>query len=251
MKFKEYIASHQTFTTQDLYAVAAKEVAHTQLRRAVKSGEVERVRRGVYVSKTGKYTGEVPDPFLIVGTADSEAVISYHSALVAHGVAHNIGFECLFRSEKVRSPFKYGSVRYAPYNLDDNPQTQVMHSNSYGVIKVTTREQTFVDCLTYTGRAGGVEETVRSCSAFPYLDVDALLQILGSAPIAVVARAGWLLEAKQADWGVDDKTLLSLEKRLGRGPSKLDPKSPKNRGWSLRWKLYLPETVEEVLSWIS
>lgn len=96
-----------------------------------------------------------------------------------------------------------------------------------------------------------MEETVRSCSAFPYLDVDALLQILGSAPIAVVARAGWLLEAKQADWGVDDKTLLSLEKRLGRGPSKLDPKSPKNRGWSLRWKLYLPETVEEVLSWIS
>ena len=132
MKFKEYIASHQASTTQDLYAVAAMEVAHTQLRRAVKSGEVERVRRGVYVSKTGKFTGEVPDPFLIVGTADSEAVISYHSALVAHGVAHNIGFECLFRSEKVRSPFKHGSVRYAPYNLDDNPQTQVMRSNSYG-----------------------------------------------------------------------------------------------------------------------
>lgn len=92
------------------------------------------------MSKTRNFTGEASDPFLIVGTADSEAVISYYSALVAHGVAHSVGFECLFRSEKVRSPFKYGRVRYAPYDLDDNPQTQVMRFKSYGAIKVTTHE---------------------------------------------------------------------------------------------------------------
>lgn len=44
MKFKDYIASHQTFTTEDIYAIAAREAAHTQLRRAVKSGKVERMR---------------------------------------------------------------------------------------------------------------------------------------------------------------------------------------------------------------
>jgi predicted transcriptional regulator of viral defense system len=116
---------------------------------------------------------------------------------------------------------------------------------------VTTRAQTLVEGLPNPGRAGGVEETVRSCSAFPYLDVDALLEILNSAPVAVVARAGWLLEAKQGDWGVASETLLSLKERLGRGPSKLDPKSQENRGWNRRWKLYLPESEEEVLSWTS
>lgn len=251
MKFKDYIASHQAFTTEDVYVIAAREAAHTQLQRAVKSGEVERMRRGVYVSKTGKFTGEAPDPFLVARTADPEAVISYHSALVAHGVAHNVGFECSFRSAKVRSPFEYGGVRYVPYDLGDSPRTQAMRSKSYGTVSVTTREQTLVDCLTNPGRAGGMEEVVRSCSAFPYLDVDALLGILGSAPVAVVARTGWLLEANQADWGVAEETLLSLEARLGRGPSKLDPKAKENRGWSLRWKLYLPETEEEVLSWTS
>lgn len=251
MKFKDYIASHQAFTTEDIYAIAAVEAAHTQLQRAVKSGEVERVRRGIYVSKTGKFTGEVPDPFLVARTTDPKAVISYHSALVAHGVAHNVSFECAFRSAKVRSPFEYGGVRYVPYDLGDNPRTQAMHSKSYDTISVTTREQTLVDCLTNPGRAGGVEEAVRSCSAFPYLDVDGLLEILGCAPAAVVARAGWLLEAKQNDWGVTDETLLSLEERLGRGPSRLDPKTKENRGWSPRWKLYLPETEEEVLSWTS
>lgn len=251
MKFKDYIESHQAFTTGDVYAIAAVEAAHTQLRRAVKSGKVERVRRGVYVSKTGKFTGEAPDPFLVARTADPEAVISYHSALVAHGVAHNVGFECAFRSAKVRSPFEYGGIRYVPYDLGDSPRTQAMRSKSYGTASVTTREQTLVDCLTSPGRAGGAEETVRSCSAFPYLDIDVLLEILGGAPAAVVARAGWLLDAKQADWGVADETLLSLEERLGHGPSKLDPKAKENRGWSLRWKLYLPETEEEVLSWTS
>ena len=62
---------------------------------------------------------------------------------------------------------------------------------------------------------------------------------------------GQLLEAKQNDWGVANETLLSLEERFGRGPSKLDPQAKENRGWSLRWKLYLPETEEEVLSWTS
>lgn len=251
MKFKDYIASHQTFTTDDLYAIAAKETAHTQLRRALQAGEVERVRRGAYVSKTGKFVGEAPDPFLVAKAVDPDAVISYHSALVAHGVAHNVGFECSFRSAKVRSPFEYGGVRYVPYDLGDSPQTQAMRSKSYGMVSVTTREQTLVDCLTYPGRVGGAEEAVRSCSAFPYLDVDALLEILSSAPAAVVARTGWLLEAKQAKWGVASKTLLSLEARLGSGPSKLDPRAKENGGWSPRWKLCLPETEDEVLSWTS
>ena len=251
MKFKEYIASHQAFTTGDLYAIAARETARTLLRRTLKSGEVERVRRGAYVSKTGKFLGEAPDPFLVAKTVDPEAIISYHSALVAHGVAHNVGFECSFRSATVRSPFEYGGVRYVPFGASGDPRVQTMRSRSYGAVRVTTREQTLVDCLTHPGRAGGAEEVVRSCSAFPYLNLEALTEVLSGAPAAVVARTGWLLEAKRDDWGVTDETLSALEGRLGRGPSKLDPRSQENRGWSRRWRLYLPESEEEVLSWTS
>ena len=140
MKFKEYIESHQAFTADDLRTVTTWGTARTQLQRALKVGEVERMRRGVSVSKTGKYTGEAPDPFLVARVADPEAVVSYHSALVAHGVAHNVGFECSFRSAKVRSPFEYGGVRYVPYEFDDDPQVQAMRSKSYGLARVTTRE---------------------------------------------------------------------------------------------------------------
>lgn len=215
------------------------------------TGEVERVRRGVYVSKTGKYTGEAPDPFLAVRTVDPEAVVSYHSALVAHGAAHNVGFEYSFRSAKVRSPFEYGGVRYIPFDTNDSPQTQAMRSKSYGTVRVITREQTLVDCLMHPGRAGGVEEVVRSCSAFPYLDLEALLKTLKYASSSTLSRVGWLLETKRENWNVNEDVLSELEGRLGKGPYKLDPKVGETRGWSNHWRLCLPEAEEEALSWTS
>ncbi|WP_455022322.1 type IV toxin-antitoxin system AbiEi family antitoxin domain-containing protein [Lancefieldella rimae] len=251
MKFKEYIESHQVFTADDLRTVATWGTARTQLQRALKVGEVERVRRGVYVSKTGKYTGEAPDPFLVARIADPEAVVSYHSALVAHGVAHNVGFECAFRSTKIRSLFEYGGVRYVPFDTDDSPQIQSMHSKSYGAVRVTTREQTLVDCLMHPGRAGGVEETVRSCSAFPYLDVDALLEILEDASATTLSRVGWLLETKRENWNVNEDILSELEDHLGKGPYRLDPKAKETKDWSSYWRLCLPEAEEEILSWTS
>ncbi len=251
MKFKEYIESHQVFTANDLRTVATWGTARTQLQRALKVGEVERVRRGVYVSKTGKYTGEAPDPFLVARVADPEAVVSYHSALVAHGVAHNVGFECAFRSTEIRSPFEYGGVRYVPYEFDDDPQVQAMRSKSYDTVRVTTREQTLVDCLMHPGRAGGVEEVVRSCSAFPYLDLEALLETLKDASSSALSRVGWLLETKRENWNVNEDVLSELKGRLGKGPYRLDPKVGETRGWSSYWRLCLPETEEEILSWTS
>ena len=251
MKFREYIETNQVFTVEDIYSVTSTATARTLLHRALKSGDIERARRGVYISKVGKYRGEVPDPFHVVTVADPAAVISWHSALVAHGVAHNVSFVCSFRSSTVRSPFEYGGVRYVPFVTSDQPLTQVVRAKAYGKATVTTREQTITDCLTHPGRAGGIEEAVRSCSAFPYVDVDALLGILEGLPVAVVARVGWLLEAKKDSWGVEDGVLDVLESRLGRGPSRLDPHAKKSHGWNARWKLYLPEKESEVASWIS
>ena len=114
MNFKEYIETHQVFTVDDLCPVASKASAKTLLRRALDAGEVERARRGLYVSKTGKFSGESPDPFRVLAAVDPEAVVSYHSALAAHGVAHNVSFECTFRSQTVRTPFEYGGVLYVP-----------------------------------------------------------------------------------------------------------------------------------------
>ncbi|HIS40853.1 MAG TPA: hypothetical protein IAC12_08515 [Candidatus Aphodovivens avistercoris] len=92
------------FTVKDLLeAASSKAAAKQQLKLAAASGAVERVRRGLYVSKARSFASKSVDPFEVIAALDSDAVLSYLSAPEAHGVAHNIGFEHHFRTTKARA----------------------------------------------------------------------------------------------------------------------------------------------------
>ena len=239
------------FTTADVQKVSSsKESAETLLRRAVASGEIHRIRRGLYASKMGKYQGETTEPFRVISTLDPKAVVSYHTALTAHGLVHNVSFEYSFRSNSVKSPFFFEDVRYVPYMANGSVRTQVLHSAAYGSILATTREQTLVDCLSHLPRAGGAEEAIRSLSTMPYVNFADLEGLLADASDSLVARVGWLLEQKQREWYVEEGFLADLESRLGRGPYRFGSARRRAEGWSNRWKLCLPESEEEVASWI-
>ena len=114
----------------------------------------------------------------------------------------------------------------------------------------TTKEQTVIDCLEKPSLSGGVEEAVRSLTAFVYLDVDALLFLLEGRRASTVSRVGWLLEEKAKDWRVEADTLSKLAARLGGGPYRFGHARAGDGGWSPRWKLLLPERNEEVETWI-
>jgi predicted transcriptional regulator of viral defense system len=252
MSFTDYIETHHVFSTADAIAIAAsKESAVVLLNRAYKDGKIERVRRGTYVSKTGKYYGETVDQFEVVVAVDPNAVLSYHSALVAHGVAHSVSSVCSFRSAAVRSKFEYNGISYRPYPADAKIQVQTIRAKAFGSATVTTREQTAIDCLTHPGYAGGIEEVIRSLSAFPYLDLDALDKLVATASASNAARFGWLLEAKKDSWHVSDEFLNMLKGKLGKGPARLDPATNTSQNYVGKWQLYLPASEREVLSWLS
>lgn len=250
MKYKEYISTHQLFTTEELLQVTSAPTADVLLNRSLKAGDIERVRRGLYVSKTGKYYGETPDPFAIVHALDAEGVLAYHSALEVHGVAHSSSNRVAFRTGKVRSTFSYSGITYVPLKAAPDARTQMMHGKAFGRVLATTKEQTLVDCLDNAKLAGGIEEVLRSASAFPYMDFCELEALTGNGTAALAARLGWVLEAKQAEWNVPESLLHLLESRLKAGPQRLDPGAKESAGWSKRWKLYLPAPEEEMLSWL-
>lgn len=250
MKFTEYIARHHAFTTEALLAAAdSRDAARQQLKEAVVTGSVERVRRGLYVSNAGRFEGDGVDPYEVVTALDPDAILSYHSALEAHGVAHNVGFECRFRTEAARSPFSFRGIRFIPHPRGDVILTQRVRGRAFGSILVTTREQTLFDCLKHPEWAGGVEEVVRSLSALPYLDANqaASLAIADSASMA--ARVGWLLEAKSEGWRIPADVIDRLRQASAGTVSKFDKRATATRGWSSRWNMRLPETEEEVASW--
>lgn len=252
MKFSEYISRNQVFTTESLLSEAdSRASAKQQLKLATASGAVKKVRRGLYVSNYGRFEDVQVDSFAIVVALDSNAVVSYHSALEAHGVAHNVGFECHFRTDVAKSSFTYEGVNFVPHMADDCVLAQRMRNKTYGSIKVTTREQTIVDCFKHPEFSGGIEEVVRSLSAFPYINVATLMKLLARESASVCARAGLLLQLKQQSWRVQDDCLQTLHAASANVVSRLDKKQEYTRGWCADWNITLPESLEEVKSWAS
>ena len=250
MKFTEYIHGHHVFAVEDLLEAAdSRAAARQQLKEAAASGAVERVRRGLYASNSGRFAGAGVDPYEVVAALDPGAVLSYHSALEAHGAAHNVGFECRFRTQAARSPFSFRGVRYIPHSADGDALSQKMRGRAFGSILVTTREQTLFDCLKHPEWAGGIEEAVRSLSAMPYLDAGLAASLALADSASMAARVGWLLEARSDAWRVPEDVIERLREASTGTVSKLDKRAEAARGWSRAWNMRLPEPEEEVASW--
>ena len=252
MKFRDYIERNRVFTTVQLASESGLSMpsVQTMLRRAVDAGRIERVRRGVYVSRAGRFADVDVDAFELVAVLDNAAPLSYHSALEAHGVAHNVASSCQFRSRSVRSPFEYAGVTYEPYPYEEAVPTLDLRRSDGLRVLTTTREQTIVDCLECPDRSGGLEEVLMSLSLFPYVDVTVLERLAANATASLAARVGWLLEQKVEAWRVDTAALHIFEKLAKGGPFRLDKDSTESLGWSKRWKLCLPAKEEEVRSWV-
>lgn len=250
MKFTEYINTNRVFTVANLFAtVDSAAAAKQQLKAAVASGTVERVRRGLYVSNSDRFKDEGIDPREVVAALDTKAVLSYHSALEAHGVAHSVCFECRFRTDAVHSPFSFRGIRYVPHPADEGFQSQRTTIGSRVALPATTREQTLFDCLKHPEWAGGIEEAIRSLSAFPYINAERAASLATADSATMAARAGWLLEQRAEAWRVPDEVIRRLRRASANTVSKLDKNAPATRGWSKNWNMRLPETAKEVESW--
>ena len=252
MKFKEYIDRTHVFTVSQLAESCgiSDSSVKTTLRRAAAAGQIERARRGVYVSKSGRFAAAEVDPFELVSSIDPKAVISFHSALEAHGVAHNVESVCQFRSASIKSAFEYSGVSYVPFPPANGIPTQSVRGRGGLRTTVTTREQTIVDCLSHPDRCGGIEEALMSISLFLYIDAEALKKVVSGKSASLAARTGWLLEQKAVKWRIPSDVLDELEGMARGGPFKLDKDSTESRGWSRRWRLCLPEEEEEIGKWL-
>lgn len=252
MKFKEYIDRTHAFAVSQLAESCgmSDSSVKTTLRRAVAAGQVERARRGVYVSKSGRFAAAEVDSFELVSSIDPKAVVSFHSALEVHGVAHNVGSTCQFRSAAIKSTFVYSGISYTPFPLANDLPTQSVRGRGGLRTVVTTREQTIVDCLNHPDRCGGIEEALMSISLFPYIDAEALKKVVSGKSASLAARTGWLLEQKASKWRIPPDVLDEFDEMAKGGPFKLDKDSTESHGWSRRWRLCLPEKEEEIKKWL-
>lgn len=252
---KDYLAAHHVFTTGEFAAAlpagSSPASAKHRLDNAFARGWVDRVTRGVFVSRVGVFADRSPDAFLLASKLGRDAAVSHASALVALGLSHNVMRRVTFSSTSVPSRWTYGAsefVRLAmPRELAEEPLlgrlTLTQHVDRQPV-RVTGRERTLVDCLAQPKWSGGLEALLSSVGGVPAWRTDDLLAYLDfvGAP-TVVARTAWVLTLDPSRWHPDEGFEQALRDRLGSGPYYLGDRGRPMRFVS-RWRLYVPTEAE-------
>lgn len=253
MAIQAFLRSRQVFTAED-FAVRfpGSQTDRNLLSRAVANGSVDKVRRGVYVSKTGRFVGVAADPFDVAVAVAADAVFCHTSALRLLGAAHNLTRQVQFFTSTPVRAFDYDGVRYLPYRRRAEPVSHGVLTPAGRSFQVTSREQTLVDCLTDVAAAGGPDNLLRSLASLIRIDAATAADLASSGAHSARARLGWVLDAKRDDWRVPEDTLIALANSLGAGPYYFwSATAPKGSYWVKRWKLYLPHPEQEMASWLT
>lgn len=244
-----FLESHEVFTLDEFMgavdAGTSERTRYTNLRNAVTRGQAYRIKRGLYASNIGVYRDRVPNVALVASKVAPDAVVSHHTALEAHGVAHSPLRTVYFTTAAKIEGFEVRGYRFrrvarpsvpAPLLRDFEARVRVGDA----IVPVTSRERTLVDCLADVTLAGGLEELLRSLGGFTAMSAEdawRYASALGSP--TVVARLGWVLELFNAQWEPHVVVLEDMRAFLGRGTYRLgNARLP--RRFISRWRLYVP-----------
>lgn len=247
-----YLEQHAVFTLDEFLSDVDDSVSestrYTNLRNAVKREQARRLTRRLYASNMGPYRDRTPRVTLVAAKSAPDAVLAYHTALEAHGVAHSVSRRVLFVSQRRVSMFTVDGYRFErvapPKRLagptDEQPHVQLVRAGE-DLVTVTTPERTLVDCLMRLDLAGGLEETLRSVGGFPNMDPGRVAEYVTAlrSPTAA-ARAGWVLELGRQMWHVSGSDLDRLRTIAGRGPHRLTPGPTSAAEFIPAWRLYVP-----------
>jgi predicted transcriptional regulator of viral defense system len=254
MAIRDYLNTHHVFNMQDFKGAFPGSVTDLNLlARAAKNGKVERVRSGLFVSRSQRFFDIEPSPCAIATKAVDDAVFCYMSALQLHGFLYNmVSFTQFFTCHRL-SHFSYNDRTFVPLLAKGRfIESQQLATQQSGSFTVTTKEQTIVDCLARPGLAGGSENLLRSFATINYLDIGKTIELAVKANRSTCARLGWVLEARREEWGVSEDSLSVLRALLSAGPYYFYPAvSSADNHWVRTWSLYLPCPEQEMSAWLN
>lgn len=259
-----FLEQHEVFTLEEFMTsvdpTVAERTRYANLRNAVAREQAYRIKRGLYASNLGIYRDRVPNVFLVAARAAEDAVLTHHTALEAHGVAHSP-----LRTVYFTSAHGIGDFQVRGYRLNRVSPPVVSGSDANldmfvtrvragdAIVPVTTKERSLVDCLQDLRLAGGLEEFLRSVGGFTSISADsvaAYAQLFGSPTLT--ARVGWVLELAAEEWHIDKEAVERMRQTLARGTYWLTRRQVrgKQQEFISRWRLYVPSGLPYE-DWIS
>ena len=222
--------------------------------RLIESGKLQRIRKGLYVvlSPLEEPERHITDKLLIASKIREEYYLGFHTALEYYGCAssfYNETYICVKANDRF-DPFQYKRFSFRPVFVEDVALDVERKHYQGSIIKVSSKERTFIECIDRVQYAGGWEECIKSLEGLGGLDMEKLLNLLYKYKKDVLfRRVGFILELlkKRSPFyeHVNDQLLNEIERQITGPPRYLiyGETGPLNR----RWRLYVPKDFEEKL----
>ncbi|MDE1764956.1 MAG: type IV toxin-antitoxin system AbiEi family antitoxin domain-containing protein [Thaumarchaeota archaeon] len=241
------------FKTGDAHRILGSTDASVKnvLYRLRKKGRIEEIERGKYLlipAKAG-YEGKWAEmPFVIASKIVDPYYIGFWSALNYWGMTEQVPSMTFVVTTKRKRNLENGSFRFKFITLSKNKFFDMVEEEIGGEkFKVSSREKTIVDCLSYPKYCGGIDEVVKGMwEAQDEIDFTKIVE--HSEKIrnnVVIRRLMYILNILEIDSKMNKKVLGDIK-----GFMWLDPTGPKKAlEYSKRFGLIINRTRKELTGW--
>lgn len=258
MKPEIFLACNPVFSREEFESAMrgrglADSTVDSHLTRWRRQRRILRVKPGVFLRSEvpGHLQPTSPDYLALASRMAPDAVLGYHTALEAHGMAQSVFERFTFLTWTKARPTTFRGRRFVPVRprvslrslAAGNAYVDVAERRNVK-IRITSIERTLADVLDRPGLSGGVDEVWRSLGGIPAIDPEALeryVVLLGSRTLA--AKVGFFLETRRKELAVPEALLERMRTRLPRAPVFMDRRL-KGR-LVARWALIVPSHVIE------
>lgn len=235
-------------------SASRKYIYRKYVKRLVETSKLQAIRKGLYavlspLEEKEKYE---PDKLLIASKIRKEYYLGFHTALEYYGCAYsafNAAYVCIQPRDRF-DPFTYKRFTFKPVFVKDTKKQVQEKTYQNSLLKVTSKERTFIECVDRPQYAGGWEECIKSLENLSGIDAIKLISLtLKLERKNLLARVGYVLELLRNKSPfyehISDATLNELRTEI-KGPPQYMVRGKKS-SLNKRWKLYIPEGFEEEL----
>lgn len=250
LEHKVYFSFYEkeVFRSKQVYKIIPnKKTARQILFRLKNKGFIKQIKRGLFAIVPAQMIGKEfsVDKILIASQQTYPYFISHHTALEVHGAAQSYINVAYISTNKILKSFDFQDILY---KIVTTRYLFGIEQVSRGNLKinVSDKERTVLDCIRNIEYSGGIEELVKSVSAFPQLDYKKLLKYLGLFnEKSLLHRTGFIFDSLKDEMNVPQDFLIKIEKNLGKRTYYL---LPKTKGVYVKeWKIIVPKNIKELM----
>ena len=218
----------------------------------LKSGKLERIRRGLYTAIDPISEQPIADPVIVASKLRNPYYLGYHTALTIYGTAYSARNQvhiCVHPENRFRE-FTYNGNTYTPIYTQDT-ETNIQTINHLGhKIKVCGKERLLVELVENPQNVGGWEQALKSLETLGGVEYEKIPDILEKKNTQILTRkTGYILQLlKQHSIyhrHLPEQVTHRIQNMIQGQPEYLEKNQP--GPLDKQWMLYTPPDFAEYL----